>query len=94
MFAVVLFVTLTVAGLFVLRRRGGPAEYLTPFYPLTPAVYLVLSAGLLLLLASGSPRQALLGVAAVAAGLPVYYIFSRRRRPRARVADALEEPLS
>jgi APA family basic amino acid/polyamine antiporter len=82
MFAVVLFVTLTVAGLFVLRRRGGPAGYMTPLYPLTPAVYLALSAGLLLLLAADSPRQALSGVAVVALGLPVYYLFFRRRAPR------------
>jgi APA family basic amino acid/polyamine antiporter len=82
MFAVVLFVTLTVAGLFVLRRRGGPAGYTTPLYPLTPAVYLALSAGLLLLLAADSPRQALSGVAVVALGLPVYYLFFRRRAAR------------
>ena len=79
MFAVVLFVTLTVAGLFVLRRKGGEAEYMTPLYPLTPIVYLVLSAGLLFLLAAGSPRQAFSGVAVVALGLPVYYLVFRGR---------------
>jgi APA family basic amino acid/polyamine antiporter len=78
-FVVVLFITLTVAGLFVLRRKGGASEYMTPLYPLTPAVYIVLSAGLLLLLALGSPRQALAGVAVVALGLPVYYLLFRRR---------------
>jgi APA family basic amino acid/polyamine antiporter len=79
MFAVVLFVALTVAGLFVLRRRGGESEYMTPLYPLTPAVYLVLSAGLLFLLAAGSPKQACSGVAVVALGLPVYYLVFRGR---------------
>jgi basic amino acid/polyamine antiporter, APA family len=79
MFAVVLFVTLTVAGLFVLRHKGGEAEYMTPLYPLTPVVYLMLSAGLLFLLAAGSPRQAFSGVAVVALGLPVYYLVFRRR---------------
>src|ERR687889_525763 len=34
LFVVVLFITLTVAGLFVLRRRGGAAGYVTPLYPL------------------------------------------------------------
>lgn len=80
MFAVVLFVTLSVAGLFVLRRKGEKAEYSTPLYPLTPIVYLVLSAGLLFLLAAGSPLQALAGVAVVALGLPVYYLVFRKRR--------------
>jgi APA family basic amino acid/polyamine antiporter len=78
LFVVVLFITLTVAGLFVLRRKGGAAEYVTPLYPLTPVVYVVLSAGLLFLLAMGSPRQALAGVAVVALGLPVYYLLFRR----------------
>jgi APA family basic amino acid/polyamine antiporter len=79
LFVVVLFITLTVAGLFVLRRGGGAAGFLTPLYPLTPAVYIVLSAGLLFLLAGNNPRQALAGVAVVALGLPVYYLFFRRR---------------
>jgi APA family basic amino acid/polyamine antiporter len=79
MFATVLFITLTVAGLFVLRRGGAPSEYLTPLYPLTPAVYLALSMGLLCLLAMGSPRQALAGVGVVLSGLPVYYLLFRRR---------------
>jgi APA family basic amino acid/polyamine antiporter len=55
---------------------------MTPLYPLTPAVYLVLSAGLLLLLALGSPRQAFAGVGVVALGLPVYYLVFRRRGER------------
>ena len=81
MFAVVLFITLTVAGLFVLRRRRPDAPYLTPLYPFTPAVYILLSVALLALLALGSPRQALLGVAVVALGLPVYYLLFRGRAP-------------
>jgi APA family basic amino acid/polyamine antiporter len=87
MFAVVLFVTLTVAGLFVLRRKGGPSEYMTPLYPLTPAVYIVLSAGLLFLLAADSPRQALSGVLVVALGLPVYYLLFRRRAARGETQE-------
>ncbi len=92
MFAVVLFITLTVAGLFVLRRRGGgEAAYMTPLYPFTPAVYIVLSAGLLFLLAAGSPKQALLGVLVVASGLPVYYLVIRGRAARAGVEEG-EDP--
>ena len=79
LFAVVLFVTLTVAGLFVLRRRGGAALYLTPLYPVTPLAYVALSAGLLLLLAGSNPLQALAGLGVVALGLPVYYLLFRRR---------------
>ncbi len=78
-FAVVLFVGLTVAGLFVVRRRGaGHTEYTTPFYPATPAVFLLLTLLLLILLAAGGPKQAASGVGVVALGLPVYYLFFRR----------------
>lgn len=78
-FVAVLFIALTMAGLFVLRRKGPPSEYMTPLYPLTPVVYIVLSAALLFLLAAGSPRQALAGVGVVLLGLPVYYLLFRRR---------------
>jgi len=89
MFAVVLFIALAVAGLFVLRRRAPDAPYLTPLYPLPPVVYLLLSAALLVLLAAGRPRQALSGVAVVALGLPVYYLVFRGRA--AAAADEGEE---
>jgi basic amino acid/polyamine antiporter, APA family len=80
LFAVVLFIGLTAAALFVLRREGGSPGFKTPLYPLTPAVYILLTALLLFLLASNSPVQALAGVLVVAAGLPFYYLVFRRGR--------------
>ncbi|MET0624320.1 MAG: amino acid permease [Pyrinomonadaceae bacterium] len=90
MFAVVLFIALAAAGLFVLRRREPRAPYLTPLYPVTPAVYILLSAALLVLLAAGRPRQALSGIAVVALGLPVYYLFFRGRAAAAAEAEGEE----
>ncbi len=78
LFAVVLFIGLAVAALFVLRREGGAVGFKTPLYPLPPVVYLLLTGLLLFLLASGSPVQALAGVAVVALGLPFYYLVFRR----------------
>jgi APA family basic amino acid/polyamine antiporter len=80
LFAVVLFIALTVAALFVLRREGGTVGFRTPLYPLTPVVYILLTALLLFLLASNSPLQALAGVVVVALGLPCYYLVFRRGR--------------
>ncbi len=79
-FVVVIFIALTVAALFVLRRKEQikPA-YLTPGYPLTPLIFLLLIFLLLVLLGSNSPRQSLLGVGVVAMGLPAYYLLFRRR---------------
>ncbi|MCU1266937.1 MAG: steT 4 [Acidobacteria bacterium] len=77
-FVVVIFIALTVAALFVLRRKAaGAIPYRTPGYPLTPIVFLVLIALLLFLLASNNLRQSLLGVAVVLLGVPVYYLLFR-----------------
>jgi APA family basic amino acid/polyamine antiporter len=73
-FVTVLFVALTVAALFVLRRRPAPeGTYRTTGYPVTPMIFLVLVAVLLFLLASNNPREAALGAAVVALGWPVYF---------------------
>ncbi|MFS8085110.1 MAG: APC family permease [Acidobacteriota bacterium] len=77
-FVVVIFIALTVAALFVLRRKKGRPEYLTPGYPVTPFVFLVLVALLLFLLGSNNPEQAFAGVGVVALGVPVYYLLIRR----------------
>ncbi len=78
-FVTVLFVGLTVAGLFRIRRRAAATSYSTWGYPVTPVLFLVLVAVLLLLLAGHNPLQAALGVGIVALGVPVYLIAFRRR---------------
>jgi APA family basic amino acid/polyamine antiporter len=82
LFAVVFFIALTVAGLFRLRGRGDQSPaYLTPGFPFTPVVFLVLVTVLLILLAGNNPRQALLGSLVTLAGLPVYFLLFRGRKP-------------
>lgn len=79
-FIVVFFLGLTVFGIFLLRnrRKAGESVVLTPGYPVTPLVFLLLVATMLVLVAARSPRGALLGVVVVLAGLPVYEILRRR----------------
>ena len=81
-FVAVFFLGLTVAGLFVSRKR--PLE--TRVNPQPPrrrraaaAVFLTLVLLLLVLLVGRSPRQPLLGCLAVLAGLPLYQ-FARRKQ--------------
>lgn len=77
-FVVVIFIALTVAALFVLRRRPeSKIEYRLPGYPLTAIVFLFLVTLLLFLLGSQNPKQALTGVVVVALGIPVYYLLFR-----------------
>ena len=70
-FVTVLFVALTVAGVFTSPERRPQG------HPVTPAIFLALSALLLFLLAANAPLQALLGTAVVALGWPFYNIVSR-----------------
>lgn len=80
-FVVVIFIALTIAALFVLRRKSvNQPEYLTPGYPVTPVIFLLQVALLLFLLGSSNPKQALLGVGVVALGIPVYYLLFGSRQ--------------
>lgn len=79
-FVVLAFMALTVIGVFVLHRRDRePPKYPTPGYPFTPIVFLLLLVAMLFLLAAGQPKQSFLGVGVVLLGVPVYYLFFRRR---------------
>jgi APA family basic amino acid/polyamine antiporter len=80
-FVVVVFIALTVAALFKFRReQPASVRYLTPGYPVTPAIFLVMIILLLVLLGGNNPKQAFLGVAVVALGLPVYLFVFRNKR--------------
>ncbi len=70
-FVTVLFVALTVAGVFTSPERRPRG------HPVTPVIFLALSALLLFLLAANAPLQALLGTAVVALGWPFYKIVSQ-----------------
>jgi APA family basic amino acid/polyamine antiporter len=80
-FAVVLFSGVAVAALFVLRRRepDAPRPFKALGYPFAPAVFVVAS---LLIVANAiysDPRPSGAGVLIIAAGVPLYLMFSRRR---------------
>ncbi len=80
-FVVIVFIALTVIALYKLRRRDpNYAGYLTPGYPVTPAIFLVSLLVMLILMGVSSPKQAFLGVAVVLLGLPVYFVLFRNKR--------------
>ena len=79
-FAILFFIALTTASVFVFRRRRPDAErpYRTWGYPVVPALFLMVAAWLILNTVMTSPRQALSGLALMALGLPFYWYWSRR----------------
>ncbi len=82
-FVAVVFLALTVSAVLFLRGRGEVSEQvvLTPGYPVTPLVFLVLVVLLLALVVAHAPKEAALGTAVVIAGYPVYLLFRRRASP-------------
>jgi APA family basic amino acid/polyamine antiporter len=87
MSAIVAFSTLTVAAVIVLRVRRPAAEraFRVPGYPWVPALFILVNGWMLwnvLTFGESSPREALIGLAIVATGVPAYAAFRARARPR------------
>ena len=80
-FVVVVFIALTVAALFKFRREDSDSvRFLTPVYPVTPVVFLVMIVVTLVLIGGNNPTSAFRGVAVVALGFPVYLFLFRNKR--------------
>jgi APA family basic amino acid/polyamine antiporter len=90
-FVAVAFLGLTVTGLFRLRgrNRGDATAIWTPGYPFTPLAFLTLVALLLVMVAAHSPRETILGIVVVLAGVPAYALF-RRRPPEVKERELVE----
>jgi basic amino acid/polyamine antiporter, APA family len=80
-FASLLFNTLTVLALFVLRRRRPemPRPYRAWGYPVLPAIYVLVSVFFLWNILVGDPRNSGMGLGLCALGLPAYAYWSRQR---------------
>ena len=78
-FALWIFYGLATASVFVFRRRMPNAErpYRTWGYPVVPAVFLVVTAWLLVNTIMTAPVQSLIGLGLILLGLPVYVYWSR-----------------
>jgi APA family basic amino acid/polyamine antiporter len=79
--AVVLFSGVTVAGLFVLRRRNpsSPRPFSAFGYPWAPALFVAVSAVMLVAEARRTPLASLAGAALIGLGVPVYYLIRARQ---------------
>ena len=75
------FLSATAATLFVFRARDPrPASIRAPLHPLTTAFFIVTSLGVVASTFVENPRQSLFGWTLIGAGLPVYFLWKRRRR--------------
>jgi len=75
-FAVLIFYVLTIAGVFILRKKQPHTErpYKAFGYPVIPAVYILIAASLCINLLFTKPQFTWPGLCIVLLGIPVYYM--------------------
>lgn len=80
MFSVMLFYILTIAGIFILRKKQPDAErpYKAWGYPLVPALYLVLATAFCINLLIVKFSACWPGLVIVAIGVPVYFYWKKK----------------
>ena len=81
-FVVVLFYVLTIAGIFILRKKRPDAErpYKAFGYPVLPAIYILMGISFCLLLILYKPQYTWPGLIIVLLGIPIYFIALARKK--------------
>jgi APA family basic amino acid/polyamine antiporter len=78
-----IFYVLTIAGVFVLRRKRPNVErpYRAFGYPIVPALYIIVALAIMFVLILYKTQTTWPGLVIVLLGVPVYLIWSRRAAP-------------
>ncbi len=81
MFAGILFWVLAAAAIFTLRKKRPdlPRPYKTWGYPFVPMVFILSLSGILVNTLIRRPVESLSGVALMIAGIPVYYMWKKKK---------------
>lgn len=84
-FVVVLFYVLTIAGIFILRKKRPDAErpYKAFGYPVLPAIYMIMGTAFCLLLIWFKPNYTWPGLIIVLIGIPIYFVALSRNKKAA-----------
>ncbi len=77
-----IFYALGAAAVIALRIRRPDADrpFRVPFYPITPILFVLAAAAIVINTIVAHPRDAAIGIAVVLAGAPAYVIWTRRGR--------------
>jgi APA family basic amino acid/polyamine antiporter len=80
-FASLLFYMVTIAGIFVLRKKepDAPRPYKAFGYPFIPALYILLAGFICVNLLFIKPFNAGMGMLIIFLGIPVFYLFNRKK---------------
>ena len=82
-FAVLIFFTLTILAIFILRKKRPdiPRPYKAFGYPVIPAIYILTTILIMVILLIYKPNYTFPGLGIVILGIPVFYIWKRLNRP-------------
>lgn len=88
-FAVLIFFILTIAGIFVLRRKRPDAErpYKAFGYPILPGLYILTAAAIAVNLLMFKPAYTWPGVIIVLLGIPVYFIWKKTAKRNSGIME-------
>ena len=80
-FITLIFTFMTAAGVFVLRRKAvkETSPFRMPFFPITPFIYLVITAWIIWHVLTERPVQALAGLGTLAIGCMVYVLCCNKK---------------
>jgi len=85
-FAAWILYGMTTASVLVFRRRmpDAPRSYRTWGYPVVPALFLLVTAWLLINTLWTNPVQNIVGLLVIALGLPIFWYYRAKLRPEDR----------
>src|SRR5262249_39376031 len=84
----IFFAALAIGTIGLPRSRGYAPAFRAAGFPVAPIAFALVCAAIVVNQIAGDPRESLTGLALVAAGLPVYYIWSRTH-----AGDRFSQPL-
>jgi len=92
-FAMILFATLTVTAVVVLRvrRPDQPRPFRTPLYPFAPIAFVAANLWVMWSVVMAGSREALIGLGIIATGVPAFLLF--RRGVARRGAQTAKNPV-
>ena len=88
-FVVVVFYMLTIAGIFILRKKRPDAErpYKAFGYPVLPIIYILMGLSFCILLIIYKPKFTWPGLIITLIGIPVYYLIIAAQRRKVAIAE-------
>ncbi len=74
------FMTMAAISLFIFRKRSNSSSaYKVPLYPITPAIFIIISTWFVVYLLLGRPVQAFFGIGLLLIGVLVYFVIKKNK---------------